>query len=375
MYLGGLGQDEHLSPHLRSRQETGDALRAAGVPVTELRASIIVGSGSAGFEMIRALTERLPVMVCPRWVMTRGQPIAVDDVLRYLVDCLGRPRTAGRIIEIGGADVLTYRDMMLGYARLRGLRRRLVVVPVLTPRLSSYWVTLVTPVPSSIARPLIEGLRTEVVVRDPSARELFDIAPMGYERAVRLALDRVTAGEVESVWGGAAAAIRGRPTTAERLGDEEGMVVDRHSAVVGAPAGRVFAVVASLGGERGWLYANAAWRARGLLDRLSGGVGMRRGRRDPRRLRVGDAVDFWRVEAIEPDRRILLRAEMRLPGRAWLEIALAPADGGTRLDLTALFEPKGLGGRAYWYGLLPVHRLIFAGMLRAVARDAEAAPA
>jgi hypothetical protein len=304
-------------------------------------------------------------------VTTRSQPIGVGDVLAYLVEALERPGTAGRVPELGGADVLSYRDMLLGYARLRGLRRRLVVVPVLTPRLSSSWVTLVTPVPASIARPLIEGLRSETVVRDPAALEMFDVAPMGYERAVRRALDRMSAGEVESVWSGAAASLPARRPAAERPAGEEGTVVDRHSAEVHAPAERVFAVIASLGGERGWLYANSAWRARGLLDRLAGGTGMRRGRRDPRHLRVGDALDFWRVEAVEPGRRILLRAEMKIPGHAWLEMTVGPSRGGSRLDLTALFEPTGLGGRAYWYGLLPVHRLIFAGLLGGVAAAAS----
>jgi uncharacterized protein YbjT (DUF2867 family) len=371
VYLSGLGHGPDLSPHLRSRQETGEALREGGVPVTELRAGIIVGSGSAGFEMIRALTERLPVMVCPRWVTTRSQPIAVRDVLRYLVECLERPETTGRILEVGGADVLTYKDMMLGYADVRGLRRHIVVVPVLTPRLSSYWVTLV---PASIARPLIEGLRSEAVVTDRTGERLLGGDPLGYEEAVRLALDRMSRGEVESVWAGAAAASSG-PPRAERLRREEGMVVDHHVEHVPATPAQVFAVVSALGGERGWLYANQAWQLRGLLDRMVGGVGMRRGRRDPRSLRIGDALDFWRVEAVEPDERVLLRAEMKVPGRAWLEIAVAPEEDGSRLETTALFEPKGLGGMAYWYGLLPVHRLIFSGMSRAIAQECAKAAA
>ena len=370
VYLGGLGRGR-LSPHLRSRQETGDALRASGVPVTEFRAGVIVGSGSSGFEMLRALTERLPVMVAPRWVLTRCQPIGVRDVLRYLVECLEVPESAGRVIEIGGADVVTYLEMLRTFARLRGLRRRILVVPVLTPRLSRYWVTLVTPIPAAVARPLIEGLRTEVVVGDDAAERLFAFRPGGLEASMRLALDRMRSGGVESTWGGAGAAVSPDPPPAERLVRQAGMLGSAHRAVVEAPPARTFAVVASLGGARGWLFWDALWRLRGLVDRAVGGVGMRRGRRDPARLRVGDPVDFWRVEAVADGRRLLLRAEMRLPGRAWLELAVCPHERGSRVDLTALFEPRGLGGYAYWYALAPFHRPMFRGLLRAVAREAS----
>lgn len=374
VYLGGLGDaNADLSEHLRSRQQTGDALRASGVPVTEFRAAVIVGSGSASFEMIRYLTERLPVMICPRWVFSRAQPIAVRDVLAYLVAVLDTPESAGRILEIGGADVLTYGDMMLGYAAERGLRRVLLPVPVLTPRLSAYWVHWVTPVPASIAHPLIRGLENEVVVTDGAARDLWpEIRPLDYRTAVRRALDRLEAGAVETAWSDALATSQGdvEPFV---LATEQGMILERRQVVAGAPPQAVFRVFTGLGGRRGWLYADSAWRLRGWLDRLLGGSGLRRGRRDPDRLRVGDAVDFWRVEALDED-RLLLRAEMRVPGRAWLQFRVAPAEGGKSvLSQTAFFAPKGLAGLAYWYALYPAHALIFSGLVREIARRAERA--
>lgn len=366
LYLGGLGEaSPGLSRHLRSRHETGDALRTGGVPVTEFRAGVIVGSGSLSFEMIRELTERVPVMVCPRWVYTRTQPIAVRDVLAYLVTALERPAARGRIVEIGGADVLSYGDMMLGYARQRGLRRWLLPVPVLTPRLSSYWVHWVTPVPATIARPLIEGLRNEAVVRGTAASELFpEIRPLPYGEAVELAVRRLDSGPLESRWSDALASSRGDRAPV-MLTHEEGMILERRERVAPVEAQRLFDVYCGLGGRRGWLAWNLAWRLRGALDRLVGGVGLRRGRRDPDRLRVGDAVDFWRVEAVEPGRLLRLRAEMKVPGRAWLQFESfenGPDEAGTvrsRLVQTAFFAPKGLAGLLYWYLLYPVHAVIF----------------
>jgi uncharacterized protein YbjT (DUF2867 family) len=373
IYLGGLGEaGEDLSLHLRSRQETGDALREAGVPVTEFRAAVIVGSGSLSFEMVRYLTERVPVMICPRWVYTRIQPIAVRNVLDYLVAALDTPASVGRIIEIGGADVVTYGEMMTTYARVRGLRRLMLPVPVLTPRLSSYWVHLVTPVPAAIAQPLIEGLRNEVVVRDGSARAVFPgIEPLGYEDAVRIALDRLDTGRVATAWSDALSTSQGDVPPVV-LTTREGMVIEQRQLVTTADAGAVFRTFTGLGGERGWLCMNWAWQARGLLDRLVGGVGMRRGRRDPHELRTGDAVDFWRVEAVEPGRLLRLRAEMKVPGRAWLEFQVAPRGSGRALiTQTALFAPKGLFGWLYWYALYPIHQVVFSGMIRRIAAQAE----
>ena len=372
VYLGGLGDpDEDLSEHLRSRQATGDALREAGVPVTEFRAAVVVGSGSISFEMIRYLTERLPVMVCPQWVYTRTQPIGVDDLLRYLVAALDVPESAGRIIEIGGADVRTYGDMMLGYAQVRGLRRRLQPVPVLTPVLSSYWVHLVTPIPSAMARPLIEGLRSEVVVRDDTARVLFPhIVPVDYVTAVRAAVATLEGGDVETSWTDAlVTSCEGPAPRAFR--EEAGMLRDHREAYVPASPAAVFALVCGIGGERGYGYGDWLWEVRGALDRLAGGVGLRRGRRDPDDLRTGDALDFWRVEAVDPDRLLRLRAEMKVPGRAWLQFETLPDGDGTRLVQTAYFAPKGLTGLAYWYALVPVHGRIFSGMIAALAAAAS----
>jgi uncharacterized protein YbjT (DUF2867 family) len=374
VYLGALGDEtsDELSAHLASRHATGDALREGGVPVTELRAAVIVGSGSISFELVRYLAERLPAMICPRWVYQRTQPIAIRDVLAYLVATLDAPASAGRVVEIGGADVLTYRDMILGYARARGLRRVLVPVPALTPRLSSHWVHWVTPIPKGIAQPLIEGLRSEVVVQSPLARELFpQIRPLSYDEALRAALAKLEARHLESRWTDALATSQ-RDGAAVVLETREGLVVERREVAVAAPPEAAFAVFSGLGGERGWLAGNLLWRIRGVLDRLVGGVGLRRGRRHPDELRVGDALDFWRVEAVEPGRLLRLRAEMKVPGRAWLEFEALPAAGGSRLVQTAFFAPRGLAGLAYWWVLYPIHALIFSALARRIAARARA---
>ncbi len=368
IYLGGLGDAQsNLSPHLRSRHETGEALREAGVPVTEFRAAVIVGSGSLSFEMIRYLTERLPVMICPRWVFTRVQPIAIRNVLDYLVAALESEESIGRVLEIGGQDVLTYAGMMSGFAKARGLQRRLISVPVLTPRLSSYWVHLVTPIPAAIAQPLIKGLGNEVVVRDETARRLFPaIELLDYATAVRLALGKIETHGVETAWSDALTSSQGQ-TTPVALIISEGMIIERRQRTVAVASEAVYRSFSALGGDRGWLYLDWTWQLRGKIDRLCGGVGMRRGRRDPEDLRVGDALDFWRVESVELNRSIRLRAEMKVPGRAWLEfLSVAQPDGQTLLTQTAFFEPKGLFGLLYWYVLYPVHSLIFSGLIRKI---------
>jgi len=376
LYLGGLaGAASGLSEHLRSRQQTGDALRAAGVPVTEFRAGVIVGSGGLSFEMIRYLTERVPVMICPRWVSVRTQPVGIREVLEYLAEALRVPESSGRILEIGGAEVVSYGEMMSIYAEVRGLRRWMISVPVLTPRLSSYWVNLVTPIPAAIARPLIEGLRNESVVHDGAARDLFPaIRPVGYRTTVERALARLEASRVETAWSDALSTSQGDvpPVT---LTTHEGMVVEHRQRVVSAPPAELYRVFAGLGGRRGWLYMNWAWELRGFLDRLLGGVGVRRGRRDPDELRVGDALDFWRVEAVEPGRLLRLRAEMKVPGKAWLQFSATRRDDGqTLLTQTAFFAPKGLAGWLYWYGLYPLHGLIFSGLIDQIARRAGPPP-
>lgn len=373
IYVGGLGEPgTTLSEHLRSRQETGAVLRETGVPVTEFRAAVIVGSGSLSFEIIRYLTERLPVMICPRWLYTRVQPIAIADVLDYLVAALDTPASQGRIIELGGADVLTYGDMLRGYAAARGFKRWLLPVPVLTPRLSSYWVHLVTPVPSVIARPLIQGLRNDVIVRDDCALRLFpQIKPLGYASAVHIALDKLKSGGVETAWSDALCSSRG-DTVPVLLTTQEGIILERRQLTVSAPAPAVYSALTRLGGDTGWLGLDWAWRIRGLIDRLLGGVGLRRGRRDPRNVRVGDAVDFWRVEAVQPNHLLRLRAEMKVPGLAWLEFRVEPMDHNTsRLLQTAFFAPRGLSGLLYWYLLYPIHTVIFSAMAKKLARLAE----
>jgi uncharacterized protein YbjT (DUF2867 family) len=369
VYLGGLGDPaSELSPHLSSRQETGAELASHGVPVTEFRAAIIIGSGSASFELLRSLVEHLPVMVTPRWVRTLCQPIAIRDVLDYLMEAADHPERAG-IVEIGGPDVLSYAEMMHTYARLRDMRRLMIPVPVLTPRLSSYWCNLVTPVPSSIARPLIEGLRSEVVVRDPAPAEAFAVRPMGYEAAVRRAIERVDGHEVETTWFDSL----GVPGRTDLADDEsrEGMIVDRQLRRVAAPPEVTFAEIERLGGRAGWPFANVLWSLRGLMDRAVGGPGMRLGRRDPDQVRVGDAVDFWRVEAVRRPELLRLRAEMKVPGRAWLQYEVTSDGDGSRVAQTAFFEPKGLSGRLYWYVLLPAHLFIFRGSIRELVRRAQ----
>jgi uncharacterized protein YbjT (DUF2867 family) len=374
VYLGGLAEaSPELSEHLRSRQQTGDALRSGGVPVIELRAGVIVGSGSLSFEMIRYLTERVPVMICPRWVYTRTQPIGIREVLEYLAAALDLPGDDGRIIEIGGADVVTYGEMMLLYAEVRGLKRWMIQVPVLTPRLSSYWVNLVTPIPAAIARPLIEGLRNENVVHDDSARTLFPhIRPVGYRVAVERALARLHVGNLESVWSDALSTSQGdvKPVT---LTVHEGMVLERRQRVVKSAPAALFTVFTGIGGKRGWFAFNWAWEIRGLMDKLIGGVGLRRGRRDPDTLRVGDALDFWRVEEVEEGHLLRLRAEMKVPGRAWLQFQATPReDGQTLLSQTAFFAPKGLFGWLYWYALYPFHGFIFSGLIDQIVERAQA---
>jgi uncharacterized protein YbjT (DUF2867 family) len=373
IYLGGLGDAaEFRSKHLASRQEVGRALAASGVPVVEFRAAVIVGSGSASFEMIRYLTERLPVMITPRWVDTRCQPIGVRAVLDYLIEALEKPEAQG-VYEIGGPDVLTYREMMLGYARVRGLHRLIVAFPVPHPEWSGHFVDLITPIPYAIAQPLVESLRTEVVVRDDRARREFSVRPLGYLESVRLALSRVASDEVETTWASSLASLSPEAPTGRQLARHEGMLLERHRTRVEASAERVFEVICALGGDDGWPAGNALWQLRGLIDRVCGGVGMRRGRRHPRELCVGEPLDFWRVEALEPPHLLRLRAEMKLPGTAWLQFEVLPDEHGARVEQTAFFEPRGLPGYLYWYTVLPFHRFIFPGLLRAVRERAEPA--
>jgi len=373
IYLGALGDPRSdLAPHLRSRQKTGQVLAETGIPVTEFRAAIIVGSGSISFEMIRYLTEKLPVIIAPRWVYQQVQPISIEDVLAYLVAALTTPESTGRVIEIGGADQLAYAEMLKRYAEIRGLKRTLIPVPLLTPGLSSHWVHWITPISASVTRPLIEGLVNEILVQDPSARKIFPaIDPMSYRQAVKSALARLETGQVETRWCDALYSSQGdlKPVT---LVSEEGKLREERKIRIQASEKEVFQVYTQLGGDYGWLYMNWAWRIRGWIDRLLGGSGLRRGRRDPTHLRVGDAVDFWRVEEVQPAGLLRLRAEMIVPGRAWLQYQSgATPEGDVLLQQTAIFAPRGLAGFIYWYSLYPIHGLIFSGLIREIKRRAE----
>ncbi len=374
IYLGGLGDPAGaLSTHLRSRQETSTCLRMHGPQLTDFRSAVVIGAGSTSFEMIRYLTERVPIMICPRWVTTRIQPIGIDDVVGYLVAALDEPRSAGKTIDIGSPSIETYRTMMLKYAAQRGLRRPLWEVPVLTPRLSSYWVDLVTPIPPSISRPLIEGLRSEVVCTNDLARELFPrIRPLTYEQALERALripDLSAIVEQRS----AEADGRLRPTPwLPQVVEHEGWVADVREGDVSVLPEKVFAVVEGIGGKRGWFYATMLWKLRAALDRLLGGAGMGEGRRDPDVLCQGDTLDFWRVEEIARGKLLCLKAMMKVPGDAYLILETMPnGTGCTRLRSSALFRPRGLWGRIYWWLLLPVHKFIFSGLNAAICERAE----
>lgn len=368
IYLGGLGGGEELSEHLESRQEVGRVLRHSGVEVIELRASIILGSGSLSFEMIRALVEKLPVMITPRWVDTPTQPIGIEDVIRYLVAALEVTTAGSQVFEIGGADRVSYGDLMREYARQRGLRRWMIRVPVLSPRLSSLWLGLVTPLYARVGRELIDGLRNETTARDALALATFTVRPMGMRTAITRALAHEDRDFAATRWsdafsssGGSAPEEQGSTRFGSRL-------VDSRARVVSTGPKEAFRPIARIGGDTGWYFADWLWHLRGFLDLVVGGPGIRRGRRDPAAAAPGDALDFWRVEAFEPDHLLRLRAEMRLPGRAWLQFEVNRVDAGSEIRQTAIFDPVGLPGLLYWYGIYPLHRMVFRGMLRGIVR-------
>jgi uncharacterized protein YbjT (DUF2867 family) len=377
VYLGGLyPTDGELSPHLRSRAEVGDILLASGVPTAVLKAAVIIGSGSASFEMLRYLTERLPAMITPKWLATRIQPIAIRDVLRYLVGCAALPPDVCRAFDIGGPEILTYEEMMQRYAAVAGLPRRIVIkTPFLSPSLSSHWVGLVTPVPGSIARPLVESLRNEVVVADRDITQWIADPPdglLGFDEAVRLALTRIRDFDVATHW--SSASVAGAPsdplpTDPDWAGGS--LYVDERASVVNATKETLWRVIEGIGGENGWYSWPLAWRIRGIVDRLQGGPGLRRGRRNPHDLQVGDALDWWRVEEIDEVKLLRLRAEMRLPGLAWLELTVDDDEGRTIFRQRAVYHPVGLLGHLYWWSVTPFHGIVFGGMQRNIARTAE----
>ncbi len=366
IYLGGLGRREkETSDHLGSRHEVGDVLRAGGVPVTEFRAAAIIGSGSASFEIVHHLVNRLPVMICPSWVRTRTQPIGVADVLAYLVEAAENPASSGKVIDIGGPDIVTYGEMMDTTAHVLGLKRHIVYVPFLTPRLSSYWVSLFTPVPYRMARLLAESLRQETVCENDLARRLFDIEPEPFRQTVVNALEHVRSSRVETRWSDAS-----REFVAGR---SDHSIICEYTVTKRADVGadRLFDPIRRIGGDSGWYYWSRAWNVRGGVDKLIGGVGLRRGRRSAVDLRVGESLDFWRVVEFEENRLLVLEAEMRLPGKAWL--AFEVEEDGERasgLTLQARYYPRGLTGYLYWYVLYPFHAVIFEGLAGAIIRRA-----
>jgi uncharacterized protein YbjT (DUF2867 family) len=369
IYLGGLGKGSDLSPHLESRQEVGRILRQSGIPTLELRASIIIGSGSLSFELVRALVEKLPVMITPSWVRERAQPISIEDVLEYLLQSIFVDLPDSLVVEIGGPDQVSYEELMREYARHRGLKRLIIPVPILTPRLSSLWLGLVTPVFARIGRKLVESLRNPTLVEDRKAESIFSVKPRGFRESIARALRNEDLEFAETRWSDSLSSM-GEP---ERFGGRRvgSRIVDsRTSEVEGSPA-RAFDVIRRVGGKTGWYYADWLWSIRGHVDLLMGGVGSRRGRRHPVEIAVGDPIDYWRVEAYSPQRLLRLNAEMKLPGRAWLQFEVTGGENHSTIRQTAEFDPVGLGGLMYWYGLYPFHKLIFTGMLRAIARKAS----
>lgn len=369
VYLGGLGKDDgELSPHLASRQEVGKILRASEIPTIELQASIIIGSGSLSFEMIRNLVERLPVMITPKWVRVKAQPIFIEDIVRYLVGALSISLPTSRVYQIGGADVISYDGIMQEYARQRALKRVMIPVPFLTPWLSSLWLNLITPVYARIGRKLIDSIRHPTVVRNNDALNDFHFKPLGAREAIFKVLRKEEQYFNETRWSDSLSSTG--PIISWGGVKFGNRILDHRCVTVNTNTERAFRPILTIGGDAGWYYGNFWWRLRGVFDYLFGGVGLRRGRRDPENIRVGESIDFWRVEDFEPNQRLRLFAEMKLPGRAWLEFQVQPIGSGTEICQTANFDPLGAAGLLYWYLLYPIHALIFRGMLREIARQA-----
>ncbi|MBN1586745.1 MAG: SDR family oxidoreductase [Candidatus Omnitrophica bacterium] len=372
IYLGGLAPlEKDLSAHLRSRHEVGEILRSSGVPVIEFQASVVIGSGSLSFEMIRSLVEKLPVMITPRWVSNLAQPIFIGDLLEYLKMALDKEGLEGQVFQIGGADKVSYRDLMLEYARQRGLRRHLIRVPVLSPKLSSLWLGLVTPLYARVGRKLIESIEHSTVVNDDRALQIFGIRPCGHADAIARALASEDAALAQTRWSDALSSSGPvKDWTGVRFGNR---ILDSRIAETELSSEQLFGAVRRIGGDTGWYFADWVWHLRGALDVLVGGVGLRRGRPHPEELRVGDTIDWWRVEQYEPGKRLRLQAEMKTPGRAWLQFEVKPELGGSKLLQTAIFDPLGLGGILYWYALYPIHYWVFGGMLRSIVAAARRA--
>ena len=370
IYVGGLGDSQkRLSSHLRSRQEVGSLLRDSGAHVIELRASIVIGSGSLSFELVRSLVDRLPVLIMPKWVRVPAQPIWINDLLDYLEQAMDINISENQIFEVGGVDVISYRGIMEEYARQRKLKRIMINIPVLTPYLSSLWLGLITPVFARTGRKLVSSLKHSTVVTDNKAQEFFSIQPIGLRLAIENSIKNEDREYAETRWSDA---LSSSGICKSYGGVPFGRrIVDSRSISVAATSERAFMVIESIGGEKGWFYANWIWKLRGFIDLLFGGVGMRRGRKHPQKLHVGDTLDWWRVEEIVPNQVLLLRAEMKVPGRAWLkfEINSNSGDSSIRITQTAIYDPNGLAGWLYWYLLYPVHVLIFSGMLKNIGKE------
>lgn len=366
IYLGGLGRGDNLSSHLESRQEVGRVLRESGVPTLEFRASIIIGSGSLSYEMFRALVRKLPVMVMPRWTKMLAQPIAVEDVIAYLVEALKYETNQSEVFEIGGADQVSYLEIMKEFARQRGLRRLMIPVPVLSPRLSSLWLGLVTPLYAQVGRKLIDSVRNDTVITNNRAGEVFTVRPRGIADAIARALINEDREMAETRWADALSAMPERRTWGGiKFGSR---FVDSRTVAVHSTPAQAFAPIRTIGGKTGWYYGNSLWRIRGFIDLLQRGVGLRRGRRDPEHIIVGDIIDFWRVEEYDEDHLLRLYAEMKVPGRAWLQFEVNRTEDGSTIRQTAIFDPAGFLGILYWYSLYPIHELVFKGMLRNIAK-------
>ena len=364
IYLGGLLPENNESEHLKSRAAVGEILRK-GNKTTEFRAGPIIGSGSASFEMVRYLTERIPIMIVPRWVKNEVQPVAVRNVIEYLIAALEREPLG--IVDIG-ADVLPFRGMMETFAEVRGLKRIIIPVPVLTPLLSGLWVGLVTPIPNSLAVPLVKGIINPVLADTSKAEKYFPaVKPMSYREAVALALEKIDEKAVETRWSGS----YGEDAPTYRMTDREGIFKEVRTVTTDASAESVYKSFTSIGGDKGWLAWGWAWKLRGLMDKLVGGPGLSRGRRHPTEVLIGEELDFWRVEDLKINQFILLRAEMKVPGKAWLQFESVPKNGKTQLIQTAIFAPKGLFGLLYWYGSYPFHFFIFDKMAQRIAEGAE----
>lgn len=370
VFLGALGHGAHMSRHLESRQEVGRILRGGSVPAIEFRSSVIIGSGSLSFEMVRALVDRLPLMVWPKWVDTPTQPIGIEDVIDYLEQASEVPLEHSEVVEIGGADRVSYGQLLIGYGKARGMRRFFIRVPVLTPRLSSLWLGLVTPVYARVGRELVDGLKAETVVTTDVAERMFPIRPMGMDEQIERALTNEDHEFAETKWSDA---VSSSGHSKMRWGGarQGTRLVDARSAFVPLPPDVTFAPIQRIGGDAGWYHADWLWDVRGALDLPFGGAGARRGRRDPDHLAVGDTVDFWRVEEIDPGHLLRMKAEMALPGRAWLQYEVREVPSGSMIHQTALFDPVGVFGRAYWYAMWPFHQYVFGGTLRSICRLAR----